>query len=147
QMQRRVRFAGSRLNYNWKYVLFTDEKTWQLGGTPHKSWQDPSDRIVDEGKRHAPKVHVWGGIGSHFKTKLYFFRVNLTTPLMHKILKQNLPPAHSFDLPIRYKNKWIFVQDNDPKHKSKKVTTLLDEIAPDRIIDFPAESGDFNIIE
>ena len=147
QIQRRLRFAGSRLRYNWKYVLFTDEKTWQLGGTPHKSWQDPNDRIVDEGKRHAAKVHVWGGIGSHFKTKLYFFHVNLNTPLMYKILKQNLPPAETFDLPPRYKDKWIFLQDNDPKHKSKKVTTLLDKIAPDRIMDFPAESGDFNIIE
>jgi len=66
---------------------------------------------------------------------------------MHKILKEHVPPLHFYDLPIRHQNKWIFVQDNDPKHKSKICTELLDKIAPDRLRDFPAMSADFNPIE
>jgi transposase len=147
QQKLRLAFAKKRLNYDWKYVLFTDEKTFQLGGTPHKSWQDPHERQTDEVKRHAPKVHAWAGIGSHFKTKLYLFHQNLDKDLMHKILKEHLPPPHVYDLPIRHRNKWIFVQDNDPKHRSKKVTNLLDEIAPDRLLDFPSMSADFNPME
>jgi hypothetical protein len=147
QIKRRLAFARARLHDDWKYVLFTDEKSFQLGGTPHKSWQDPDERVVDELKRHSPKVHVWGGIGKHFKTDLYFFHENLDANLMCKILKQNLPPKHIYNLSPRLHNKWIFVQDNDPKHRSKKVTKVLEQEAPDRILDFPANSPDFNPIE
>jgi transposase len=147
QIQRRLAFARKRLNDNWKYVLFTDEKTFELGGSPDKSWQDPNERVTDEVKKHSGKVHVWGGIGNHFKTNLYFFHETLDATLMYKILNSNLPPKHIYELPPRLHNKWIFVQDNDPKHKSKKVTKLLDKKAPDRLLDFPANSPDFNAIE
>ena len=86
-----------------------------------------------------------GGIGNHFKTDLEIFEDD--ADLFCKILKKRLPPAHAYDVPPRSHDKWIFVQDNDPKHKSKKGTQLLDKIAPDRILDFPANSPDFNPIE
>jgi len=147
QIQRRLKFARERLNHDWKYAIFTDEKSFQLGASPHNSWQDPNERVTAEVKRHQAKVHVWGGVGLHFKTKLYFFHENLNATLMCKILKKNLPPEHFYGLPPRCHDKWILVQDNDPKHRSKLVTELLDKIAPDRLPDFPANSPDFNVIE
>ena len=39
------------------------------------------------------------------------------------------------------------MQDNDPKHTAKKTIELLDKLAPDRIMDFPANSPEFNPIE
>jgi transposase len=147
QIKRRLKFAKEHRNDDWKYALFSDEKSFQLGSIPHKKWQDPTERDTAETKRHAPKVHVWGGIGVHFKTDLYFFHQNLNADLMHQILKTSLPPRYSYNLPPHLRHKWILVQDNDPKHRSKKVTQLLDEIAPDRLSDFPANSPDFNIVE
>jgi hypothetical protein len=147
QAKKRLEFSKKRLNYNWKYALFTDEKTFQLGGTKHKSWQDPKNRKTDEIQRHAPKIHVWAGIGLHFKTKLYFFEEILNADLYCQILKSRLPPAEAFDLGPHERSKWVFVQDNDPKHKSKKSTTLLNKLAPDRLKDWPSNSPDFNPIE
>jgi transposase len=149
QIERRLAFAQKRLKDDWKYAFFTDEKDFQLGSTRHKSWQDPNDRVTEEFKRHPQKLHVWGGIGKHFKTDLYFFHENLNAKLMCKILnkKGNLPPAYVYDLPPHLHNKCILVQDNDPKHRSKMVTQLLDKKAPNRVLDFPANSPDFNPIE
>lgn len=41
----------------------------------------------------------------------------------------------------------MFLQDNDPKHKAGKTTELLDQIAPDRILDHPPYSPDLNVME
>jgi hypothetical protein len=143
QAKKRMEFATNRLNDDWKYALFTDEKTFQVGGSKHKSWQDPKARKTDKYKRHAPN----GGIGLHFKTDLYFFSGNLNADLYCKILKSRLPPAQSFNIHPRARDKWILVQDNDPKHKSKKGQKVLNILAPDRIPDWPSNSPDFNPIE
>ena len=147
QIQKRLNFAEARVNDNWEYVLFTDEKTFQLGSVPHKSWQNPKKRKRHEKKRHAPKVHVWGGIGSHFKTRLYFFHETLDANLYCRILKSKLPPGFTYDLPSHAASKWIFVQDNDPRHRSAKPINLLNKIGPDHLSDFPPNSPDFNILE
>lgn len=147
QAKKRLQFARKRLKDDWKYALFTDEKTFQVGSTKHKSWQDSNDRQTDEYKRHPPKIHVWGGIGLHFKTELFLFQENMNSTLFCKILKARLPPRHSFNLPPHGKNKWILVQDNDPKHKSMESKKVLDRLAPDRIQDWPSNSPDFNPME
>jgi transposase len=147
QEARRLAFARKRKNHNWKYEIFVDEKTWQVGSSVNKCWQDPSHRLTEGKKRHAPKIHCWGGVGYHFKTKLHFFQENLNSDLYCKILKKRLPPEYVFNLNPKSRSKWILVQDNDPKHKSKKVTELLDKMGPDRIKDFPANSPDLNPIE
>jgi len=147
QAKNRLQFAQNRLNYDWEYAVFTDEKTFQVGGSKHKSWQDPDDRPVGKLKRHSAKIHVWGGIGLHFKTQLFFFQENLNAKLYCKILKDRLPPAYAFDLRPHDRHKWVLVQDNDPKHKSATGKEVLDELAPDRIPDWPSNSPDFNPIE
>jgi transposase len=147
QAANRLAFAKKMMSYDWKFALFTDEKTFQLGATNRRSWQDPDDRKTVEYKRHAPKIHVWGGIGLHFKTKLYFFQKTLVAPLYCKILKARLPPQYKYDLHPHEHNKWILVQDNDPKHTAAQSQKLLDKLAPDRISDWPSNSPDFNPIE
>jgi hypothetical protein len=147
QAENRLKFATSRLNYDWRYALFCDEKTFQLGAHKKKSWQDPDDRKAEKIKRHPPTIHVWGGIGLHFKSKLYFFNQNLNAALYCKIISKRLPPYYTFELKPHERNKWILVQDNDPKHTSKRATKVLDELAPDRIRDWPSNSPDWNIIE
>jgi transposase len=147
QAKKRLEFAKKRRHDDWKYALFTDEKTFQVGSTKHKSWQDPKNRKTDEVKRHPAKIHVWAGIGLHFKTELYFFTGNMNADVYCKILTKRLPPAHAFDLRPYDRDKWVVVQDNDPKHKSKKGTKVLDDLAPDRLPDWPSNSPDFNAIE
>jgi transposase len=148
QIQRRLNFSQTHRNDDFKYVLFVDEKKWTLGGGVHKAWQDPNNKKKRLVKRHPKKINVWGGIGSYFKTRLYFFEENLNAKLYQKILKKEIPPVERApDCPTSARDKWILIQDNDPKHRAKSTIELLDEIAPDRMQDFPALSPDFNIIE
>ena len=147
QIAARLAYARGRLDDDWTPVLFVDEKTFVIGASEDKAWQDPKNRKTRPKLIHPPKIQVWGGIGHYFKTKLYFFEENLTAKLYKQILNKRLPPYYSSDCPSHKRGSWILLQDNDPKHKSQLVTDLLEEITPDRIPDHPAYSPDFNVME
>jgi Transposase and inactivated derivatives len=147
QIQKRLAYARTRKRFDWTPVLFTDEKTFCLGSGEHKQWQNPENPVTRKKKRHSPKLHVWGGIGHYFKTKLFFFRENLKADLYTKILRLRLPPYYSADCPAKIRGDWIFQHDNDPKHTAGITIKLLDEIAPDRIRDHPPNSPDLNPME
>ena len=147
QKQKRLEFAESRMDYDWKNVLFTDEKSFWLGSGEQKGWQDPRNRRTRKKRRFPPKLHAWGGVGHYFKTRLYFFTQHLDAELHCQILNARLPPEYAVDCPPHNRGNWIIQQDNDPKHTARKTTKLLNEIAPDRLQDHPPNSPDFNIME
>ena len=131
--------------FHWKYVLFTDEKTFYLGRSGSMSWQDPKRRPEYDEKHYVPKLNVWAGIGYYFKTDLYFIEGNLTAEKYQEILRKNLPPSYLPDCPSIIQSKWIFMQDGARQHAAKN--ELLGELDPDRIQDHPPNSPDFNPIE
>src|SRR5690348_15731928 len=96
--------------------------------------QQLDDRIEVDDQRWTPKLHVWGAIGYYFKSDLYFFEQNMTAKLYQDILAKRLPPTPSYDCPRRFKKKWFFLQDNDPKHKSKKSMEVVRTLTKNRII-------------
>lgn len=69
----RVEHAKKMLHYDHKPVLFSDEKTFELGGGQEYCWQEVGHRAVKEYVKHAPKLHIWGAVGYYVKT-----------PFMHK---------------------------------------------------------------
>lgn len=147
QMEKRLAYAKAKRSFDWKMVLFTDEKTFVVGASEEMAWQDPKDRKTRKKLTHPSKLHVWGGIGHFFKTDLHFFTENLNAKLLTSILNKRLPPNYSLDCPETLQGGWLFQQDNDPKHKARITTQLLDKIAPDRIRDHPPNSPDLNPIE
>ena len=145
--QKRIAYAREMSDTDWKPVVFTDEKSFWLGSSTTHAWQQLDKRIVEEKVKYPPKLHVWGGIGHYFKTELYFFEENLTSSLYQKIISQRLPPSTtSPDCPKRVKN-YYFVQDNDPKHKTKASMKLLEEITQGRMYKHPPNSPDLNVME
>ena len=97
-----------------------------------------------------PKAECLGAIGYHVKSELYYFEENLNGELYRSILRARLPEHHltySPTCPKKLKKKWVFLQDNDPKHKAKKSMDLLREFVGDRIISHPPKSSDLNPME
>ena len=123
------------LNANCKLVLFTDEKSFWLGQPSDGCWQQLDERVEEEVTHYnGPKLHVWGAIGYYFKTDLYFFEDNLTASIYQDIISARLPPNRfAPDCPKCYKQKWYFLQDNDPRHKAKGSMKLLQEMVADRL--------------
>ena len=150
QEANRLQYAEEQLNYEHKNVLFSDEKSFWLGSIPTHAWQEPGNRLKVEVPKHAKKLHVWAAIGYYVKSKLYFFKENLTASLYQTIIKHCLQEKkliYSADCPKRLKKKWIYLQDNDPKHTAKKSMIELKKLVGDRWIKHPANSPDLNPIE
>ena len=139
------------MNTDWKLVLFTDEKMFQLPSGSHKRWQDPKNRMKKaKPPRHQQKIMVWCGIGYYFKTDLVFCQKNekLTSRGYLNILKHNLPPKIRFsDCPKGKEDDWAFLQDNAPIHKTQEVMDYLEKEAPFYVRNYPPLSPDFNISE
>ena len=145
-----MEYAQEHLDYEWRGVLFSDEKSFWLGSGPTHAWQDPKRRKTREIQRHPKKLHVWGAMGSHVKAKLYFFQENLTAPLYTKIITSRLQEKkliYSQNCPKKYKKKWVFLQDNDPKHKASESMEELKKLVGTRLIPHPVNSPDLNAFE
>src|SRR5207244_10457843 len=77
-----------------------------------------------------------GTIGFHMFTQ------NMDGPLYREIFTNHLFENASRVMPKR----WIFQQDNDPKHTAKGTSDLLRRRVP-KILDWPSYSPDLNPIE
>jgi len=43
-------------DFDWKSVLFTDEKSFWLGQPSDPCWQQLDDRVIEEVERYTPKI-------------------------------------------------------------------------------------------
>ena len=146
----RVKYAREMKGFEWKSVLFSDEKSFWLGSGPSHAWQKPGERLEIDWDQYPPKLHVWGAVGAHMKSKLYFFEENMNGELYQKIIKARLKEnqlKYSPNCPSRLRKNWHFLQDNDPKHKAKKSMELLRKLMGTRIISHPSKSPDLNPME
>lgn len=78
-MQSRLDYATEMKSYDWRRVLFSDEKTFHLGSVSSHCWQQLDQRVEQKVTRYPPKLHVWAAAGYYFKTKLYFFLPRIWT--------------------------------------------------------------------
>jgi transposase len=146
----RVAYAKEMRKQNWRNILFSDEKTFQLGAGEEYAWQEPGDREVKEYVLHAPKLNVWGAIGAYIKTPLYFFEENMDSELYQGVLKQRIKEKHLIyapDAPKKLSNKWEFLQDGATAHTAKASMEVIRELIGNRLHKHPAKSPDLNPIE
>ena len=148
---KRLRFAKLGRQINWRSVIFSDEKRFELHSLPNKKnsvvWAacrdevDPTPRV-----RHAPHCNVYAAFAYYGPVCIHIFEENLNAELYVSILRGHLLPGASRVMGTR---KWRYLHDNDPKHRSKLAQEYLtdhkvQDFTPDK---WPPRSPDLNPIE
>ena len=124
---KRVDFARMCLDTNddFSNVIWTDESSVQLRRHSQtmrvKVWKE---RTLKPQAKHTIKVHVWAGISMRGATKICIFDQVMDAPLYIGILREFLLPFIKKQFPgCEYR----FMQDNDPKHTSRKAREFYEE--------------------
>ena len=92
--------------------------------------------------KHPVKVHVWGGISWKGRTPIVIFEGIMNAEGFEKIHREGLLPFLRDTYPAGHR----LMQDNDPKHTSKRVVKFLQEEGVNWW-ETPPDSPDCNPVE
>ena len=148
----RVEFAKNHIKWSkedWKNVLFSDESKYCLFGSdgvqyirrPINSRNWPKYQIPTM-KHGGGNVMVWGCFGLSGVGPLHRIDGIMDSEMYKDILESKMIPHARKSMP----RKWIFQQDNDPKHTSRLVTNFL-RAKKISVMNWPSQSPDLNPIE
>jgi len=127
---------------NLHYVLWSDEKTWELDSTGRVHWKKKgAPTPLREVKIINASVMVWGCVWYSGKSELCICDKTIDADYYMNILTNYLLPC------IPDSNRYKFQQDNARPHTAKKTKTWLANFAVNLLEDWPANSPDINPIE
>ena len=137
--QKRLEWARVYLHNNFENVIWSDETSVQLETHKRFCCRKRGERPRPKPRpKHPVKVHVWAGIGWHGPTSLHIL---MNADLYIQVLQEAL----TLHKPV-YASGHCFMQDNDPKHTSRKAWEFIAENGVDWWRT-PPESPDSNPIE
>ena len=143
----RVLLARRHKHDNWSKTIFLDETDLVVADKRNRQ----NDRYYARSRGDVPptpknphpiKIHAAAGITSSGASRLYLFSENMDAQLYKHILSSTILP----DARKLLGNDFQLVQDNDPKHTSKLVTSFLAQKGV-QVLKWPAKSPDLNPIE
>ena len=124
-------------------VIWTDETTVQLESHRRHSYRKNGEcAMLKPRPKHPTKIHIWAGISKKGATPIVIFEGIMDATLYIEILRRSLLPFIRDNYPDSHR----FMQDNDPKHTSKKAADFFSQ----ENVNWwktPAESPDMNPIE
>lgn len=133
-VRKRLQFAREHLSWTleqWHQVLWTDEFKFELFGTKRRVYvrRSPGERYRKEcllpTVKHGGKesVIVWGAISANGVAALKKIEGIMDKHVYHNILVRHAIPAGK----CLIGNKFLFQEDNDPKHASKLCRGYLEK--------------------
>jgi transposase len=141
--QKRLRWAQEHLGADFHDIIWTNETSVQMETHRRFCCREKGQKPRYKPRpKHPVKVHVWAGISWNGATNACIFEGIMDAELYCQILDEYLVPFIQAVYPQNHR----FMQDNDPKHTSRRAQTFF----TDRSINWwrtPAESPDANPIE
>lgn len=137
----------------WNKVLWTDESKFEIFGSKRKVFvrRLPTEKmipacVVPTVKHGGGSIMVWGSFSGQGVGDLFQVEGILKKEGYHSILQRHAIPSGLRLIGKRF----VFQQDNDPKHTSKLCTDYLKKKEKSRVLkimDWPPQSPDLNPIE
>ena len=148
--RKRLKFAHDHLNWpisKWRKTLFVDESKFYYRYRQRKRvrrfrGERYSPRFVQGTVKHSPYVMIFGSLCYDGLGTIDQVRGTMDRYEYHRLLRCQAIPSYRKLIG----DDGYFLQDNDPKHKSKYCMNYLDKQSF-TLIDFPAQSPDLNVIE
>lgn len=150
--KKRLEFAKAHINWTeskWRTILFSDESKFNIIGSDGMCYvRRPEGKRLEARyckktvKHGGGNIMVWGCFSGAGVGPLHRI-VGIMDRFMYKdILQRIMLPYAEYNMPLR----WVFQQDNDPKHASKVVKSWF---ADNRVtvMEWPPQSPDLNPIE
>lgn len=134
----------------WRNILWSDESKVNMFGSDGRRYVR---RPVNEGFRNkytiktvkhgGGNIKVWGCFSYDGVGPIYWIKEIMDQHIyVDEILEKVMLPYAENNMPLR----WVFMQDNDPKHTSRKARTFFEKKNV-HLLKWPAQSPDLNPIE
>lgn len=133
---------------DWKCVLWTDESTFtQFQGYNSRVWRFPNEEFnslcISPTVRHSSNRMFWGCFSWYGLGPLVSLQDSVTGERYAEVLKKYAIPSCYELIP---NDKGILQEDNAPPHRAK-VATAVRNSANIRVLRWPSQSPDLNLIE
>ena len=147
----RLVFAEAHQNRTvdqWKNILFSDQSKYNLFGNDGKKrvWRPKNTRFdtkyTKKCVKHGTSAMVWGCFSALGTGPIHKIDGIMDSFVYKDIMEDVMLPHAEWEMPL----KWIFQQENDPKHTSKVVKQWFKD-KNITIMEYPAQSPDLNPTE
>ncbi len=123
--KKRFEWAQANLQNEFEDVIWTDETSVQLESHKRFCCRKVGERPRPKPRaKHPVKVHVWAGIGWHGPTDICIFDGIMNAEMYTQILQHAFLPTLQR---AEYETGHRFMQDNDPKHTSRRAQQFFTE--------------------